>query len=69
MALRDIGKGADKDEWKVAALLRPSRVKTLYLHSWASSAGLSEPGDGVVGERDQHLLHSRPCILCLILLI
>lgn len=33
MALRDMGKGADEDEWKVAALLKPTRVKTLYLHS------------------------------------
>lgn len=40
-ALRDMGKGADEDEWKVAALLKPTRVKpsickTFYLHQRGS---------------------------------
>lgn len=69
-ALRDMGKGADEGEWKVAALLKPTRVKTLYLQNLLpASAGLSEPAGGVAGERDRQLLHHRPCVRCLILLI
>lgn len=45
MALEDVGKGADKDEWKVAALPEPTREETLHLQvGWFSPAGLRRLG-------------------------
>lgn len=45
MASRDMGHGADKDEWEVAALLRPAGMETLCLLSWmVFSSRAHEPG-------------------------